>query len=64
MKAISKQDGIAVVDQEKCIGCGLCVTGCKFNAAELERKSDSEIINPPKDFATWEHERLVNRGII
>lgn len=46
-----------------CNCCGLCVTGCKFHVARLERKSEEEIINPPKDYATWEHERLVNRGL-
>jgi ferredoxin len=63
IKAISKQNGIAVVDREKCIGCGLCVTGCVFNIAKLERKPENEIINPPKDFTAWEHERLVNQGL-
>ncbi len=63
MKAISDYDGPSVVDREKCIGCGLCVTGCEFGVMRLERKPDNEIIDPPKDFATWEHQRLVNRGI-
>jgi NAD-dependent dihydropyrimidine dehydrogenase PreA subunit len=63
MKAISEKDEIAVVDRDKCIGCGLCATGCAFGVAKLERKPDNEIINPPANFATWEHERLVNRGL-
>ena len=64
MKAISKKDDIAVVDKKKCIGCGLCVTGCAFDVARLERKLDSEIVNPPEDFATWEQDRLKNRGLL
>jgi ferredoxin len=63
MKAISEQDEIAVVDREQCIGCGLCATGCAFGVAKLECKSDNEIINPPENFAMWEQERLVNRGL-
>jgi Na+-translocating ferredoxin:NAD+ oxidoreductase subunit B len=63
MHAVSAQDGLSVVNRAKCIGCGLCVTGCPFDVARLERKAEKEIINPPKDFATWEHERLVNRGL-
>jgi ferredoxin len=47
----------------KCIGCGLCVTGCPHHAARLEQKAMEEIINPPQNFAAWEHERLVNRGL-
>jgi len=61
--AISEQNGVSVVNPERCIGCGLCVTGCPNGVAKLERKSDNEIINPPIDFATWERERLHNRGL-
>jgi H+/Na+-translocating ferredoxin:NAD+ oxidoreductase subunit B len=63
VNAIYSRDDVSVVDRMKCIGCGLCVTGCKNNVARLERKAEQEIINPPKDFAAWEHERLVNRGL-
>jgi len=62
--AISEGNEISVVDREKCIGCGLCVTGCPNGAARLERKSDHEIVSPPADFETWEHQRLRGRGLI
>lgn len=61
--AIYSQNEISIVNRKKCIGCGLCVTGCPSEAARLERKAEKDIVNPPKDFATWEHERLVNRGL-
>lgn len=32
--------GAAVVDQNICIGCGLCTTRCKFDAIRLNRKYD------------------------
>ena len=64
MHAISDQNSISVIDRRKCIGCGLCVTGCPYNVARLEKKAEEEIVNPPKNFAEWEHERLVNRGMI
>lgn len=32
--------GAAVVDQNICIGCGLCTTRCKFDAIKLNRKYD------------------------
>jgi Na+-translocating ferredoxin:NAD+ oxidoreductase subunit B len=63
MKAISAKNDISVVDLAKCIGCGLCVTGCPVNVARLERKAEEKIVEPPKNFAVWEHERLVNRGL-
>lgn len=61
--AITEQNDAFHVNQQKCIGCGLCVTGCPNNAAQLKRKPDSQIINPPDNFAAWEHERLHNRGL-
>ena len=61
VKAISEKEGVSVVDTKRCIGCGLCVTGCPNEAAKLERKPESEIVNPPADFETWEQERLRNR---
>jgi electron transport complex protein RnfB len=62
--AISEQDGVSVVDRDKCIGCGLCVTGCPNQVARLDRKPEAEIVHPVVDFATWERERLLNRGLI
>jgi electron transport complex protein RnfB len=62
--AISEQEGVAVVDRQRCIGCGLCVTGCPNDVAKLHRKPDAKIVEPPVDFSTWEHERLINRGLI
>ena len=62
--AISAGEGFSVVERSRCIGCGLCVSGCPNSVARLERKAEAEIVQPPKDFAEWEHERLVNRGMI
>ncbi|MCL2194655.1 MAG: FAD-dependent oxidoreductase [Oscillospiraceae bacterium] len=33
--------GIAHVDQNTCIGCGLCAAHCKFDAVRLDRKFDA-----------------------
>jgi len=61
--AISEGEAFSVVDRMRCIGCGLCVSGCPNNVARLERKAEVERVSPPKDFAAWEHARLVNRGL-
>ena len=34
--------GRSVVDPNKCIGCGICTTKCKFDAIHLERVRDVE----------------------
>jgi Fe-S-cluster-containing dehydrogenase component len=40
VKATWRNDsGIIVVDQEKCIGCGKCVTGCPYGARHLNPKN-------------------------
>jgi NAD-dependent dihydropyrimidine dehydrogenase PreA subunit len=64
MHAISAQDEISVVNLDKCIGCGLCVTGCPADVARLETKKDENVVNPPVNYSTWEHDRLVYRGLI
>jgi Na+-translocating ferredoxin:NAD+ oxidoreductase subunit B len=64
MHAIKYENDISVVNRMKCIGCGLCVTGCEAKVARLELKPDNERIEPPADYATWEHDRLLNRGMV
>jgi len=64
VNAISEGEGAAVVDRERCIGCGLCVTGCPDGVPQLVRKPEAEMIRPPENYAAWEHERLVNRGLV
>ena len=33
--------GASVVDPNKCIGCGICTTKCKFDAIRLEKVNDT-----------------------
>ena len=35
--AITVKDNLAVIDYDKCIGCGVCTTKCEFDAIHLER---------------------------
>lgn len=63
VKAINDENGVAYVHRDKCIGCGLCVTGCPNNASMLERNPDSELVDPPEDFESWERMRLHRREI-
>jgi Na+-translocating ferredoxin:NAD+ oxidoreductase subunit B len=63
MHAITAENDISIVNRMKCIGCGLCVTGCQSGVARLELKPEKQRIEPPADYETWEHDRLVNRGL-
>ena len=61
--AVVETDGKYHIEKERCIGCGLCVSGCPHDAVQLHRKPQTDIIEPPEDFARWEGERLKNRGL-
>jgi ferredoxin len=50
------------VDAGRCLGCGLCVSGCPNDVARLERKPDREIVHPPRTYAEWEQQRLSGRA--
>ena len=41
--AISRDSGIVVVDEETCIGCGLCIESCSYNAIFLHPTTGSAI---------------------
>ncbi len=61
--AIAIVDGKAVIDRDKCLGCGLCVSTCTTKAIKLLPRPLDEQVVPPKDFGTWEHDRLKNNGM-
>ena len=44
MKAIEVKDATAQVDLDRCIGCGLCVTGCSTGAVRMELKPEGEVV--------------------
>jgi ferredoxin len=46
MGAISMKDEVAVIDRDRCIGCGVCVAACVNDAHRLHKKDKTYI--PPK----------------
>jgi Fe-S-cluster-containing hydrogenase component 2 len=49
MEALHLDNGQAVLDLTRCIGCGLCVTTCPSDSLSLARKPEAEQPTVPKD---------------
>ena len=49
--------------EERCIGCGLCVTTCPSEAVSLVRKAPEDIVPPPRDEMEWHETRARLRGV-
>lgn len=58
--AISIEEDTAVVDEPRCIGCGLCVTGCPNRAMSLRKKA--EAVTPPTTTAEMGMRILQRKG--
>ena len=49
MDAISMEpEGVALIELQRCIGCGLCVSSCPEQALSLEPRQEDGIAAPPK----------------
>ena len=63
MEAIGVNNGYAVVNNDRCIGCGLCVTTCPDMAVKLVRKPETEQASVPRNTAFLYIEALQSRGL-
>lgn len=61
--AIEAIDDTYVVLEDKCIGCGLCVSTCPSDAITLLRKNEADIVPPPVDEKDWYKKRAASRGV-
>jgi len=49
MEALRLDDGKVMLDVDRCIGCGLCVTTCPTDSLSLTRKPESAQPYVPRD---------------
>lgn len=54
--------GATVVDQNVCVGCGICSTKCKFDALHLERRYDAHEVPYEKLIVNHMAPTLMKRG--
>jgi NAD-dependent dihydropyrimidine dehydrogenase PreA subunit len=55
MGALAENGECVVLNDDRCIGCGLCVTTCPSEALTLERKPEKTILPVPDTFEkTWQ----------
>ncbi|NMB64296.1 MAG: 4Fe-4S binding protein [Spirochaetes bacterium] len=64
IQAIQNTDGLRSIIQQKCIGCGLCVSTCPNNAITLIHKDKSQDTVPPKDQDDWYREKSKSRSSV
>lgn len=64
MEAITETEGGVSINYDRCIGCGLCVTGCPSAAMKLEKKSPESAYTPPDNFMLTYIEIAKERGKI
>ena len=63
MEAISIRDKIAVIDLDRCLGCGVCITACANKANTLKKKVKKHV--PPKTHdALYQKIMLERFGIV
>jgi electron transport complex protein RnfB len=60
MKAIEITEVSHVVDADRCIGCGLCATGCPNDAISMKRTV--EVPTPPVNAQEWGIRLLTDHG--
>jgi Fe-S-cluster-containing hydrogenase component 2 len=59
MEAISMKDKTAVVNLDRCIGCGVCFAICPNDAHRLDKKEKSHV--PPKNQDAMYQKIMVER---
>jgi len=59
MEAAAMSDGVALINLDRCIGCGNCIVTCESNAVQLKKKAEETL--PPKDMNDLQMKILTKR---
>ncbi|MBU2550020.1 MAG: 4Fe-4S binding protein [Proteobacteria bacterium] len=63
ISAIVEEDDAYRILENKCIGCGLCVTTCPTGSITLVRRDEADCAPPPANEDEWFLRRGENRGV-
>jgi MinD superfamily P-loop ATPase len=63
MDAIVEVDDVYSVEDQRCIGCGVCTVTCPTESVTLVNRPESEIEMPPENLFEWGAKRAEKRGI-
>ena len=61
--ALSMDGALAVVDRDRCVGCGVCVLNCAADALVLVRRPEEEVKPVPQTHADWALQRQAAREL-
>lgn len=59
--SISAAGETYTVDQQRCLGCGVCAVACEYDAIRLVPRPDAEQMTPPEDMVRWSLSRIDHR---
>jgi Fe-S-cluster-containing hydrogenase component 2 len=59
-----ERDDAAEIDQDRCIGCSLCVNVCPPQAIQLKQKPENERVTPPETGMHMFMEIAKRRGVV
>ena len=52
-----------MVDEVRCVGCGLCVIECSTGALSMARRPKGQVPDPPTNLKDWMLQRAEAREI-